>query len=104
MCDWTVLATNVPAERAKDATALWTVYRDRWQVELLLRRCKQRLGWSFSRDRTGDRVMTELLAKVLGAVVVLWAALTRGGPLCGVGGYPQGRHLLFAVVRQAWNS
>ena len=82
LCDWLVLATNVPAGRLS-AKELWVVYRCRWQVELLFKRGKGQLGWSFSHGRTGGRVLTEVLAKVLGAVVVLWSALLSGGPLEG---------------------
>jgi hypothetical protein len=82
LCDWQVLATNVPAERLT-AAQLWLVYRGRWQVELLFKRGKQRLGLSFSHGRSGARVLTEVLAKLLGMVVVLWATLLGGGPLAG---------------------
>src|SRR5439155_387036 len=40
LCDWLVLATNVPADRLT-AVELWVVYRCRWQVELLFKRGKQ---------------------------------------------------------------
>jgi hypothetical protein len=82
LCDWLVLATNVPAERL-GAQELWVVYRCRWQVELLFKRGKQQLGWTFSHGRKGDRVLTEVLAKILGMIVVLWATLLSGGPLEG---------------------
>jgi hypothetical protein len=82
LCDWLVLATNVPAERLT-AQELWVVYRCRWQVELLFKRGKGPLGWAFSHGRTGGRVLTELLAKVLGLIVTLWASLLGGGPLGG---------------------
>lgn len=95
LCDWQVLVTNLPAAEYP-VPALWSLYRCRWQVELLFRRFKQRLGWSFSHGRTGHRVLTELLAKLLGAVVVLWWVLLRGGPLAGIG-----HDRLFRVAR-AW--
>jgi hypothetical protein len=82
LCDWLVLATNVPAGQLS-AKELWVVYRCRWQVELLFKRGKQQLGWAFSHGRTGARVLTEVLAKLLGLVVVLWATLLSGGPLAG---------------------
>lgn len=82
LCDWLVLATNVPAERLS-APALWAVYRCRWQVELLFKRGKQQLGWAFSHSRAGRRVLTEVLAKLLGLIVAHWAALLGGGPLAG---------------------
>lgn len=78
LCDWLVLATNVPAARLA-ARELWVAYRCRWQVELLFKRGKQQLGWAFSHGRRGDRVLT----KVLGLIVVLWATLLSGGPLAG---------------------
>lgn len=43
LCDWLVLATNVPASRLS-GVQLWVVYRCRWQVELLWKRCKSQLG------------------------------------------------------------
>jgi hypothetical protein len=94
LCDWLVLATNVPAERLT-AAELWVVYRCRWQVELLFKRGKQQLRWTFSHGRKGDRVLAEVLAKLLACVVVHWATLLRCGPLGGVSPVK-----LFAVVRR----
>jgi hypothetical protein len=93
LCDWLVLATNVPAERL-NAMELWAVYRCRWQVELLFKRCKSRLGWSDSQGRRGERVVVEVLAKVLGLIVVLWSTLLGSGPLAGKSPWKQ-----FGVVR-----
>jgi hypothetical protein len=81
-CDWLVLATNVPADRLS-AVELWAAYRCRWQVELLFKRGKQRLGWAVSHGRRGTRVLVEVLAKLLGFVVVHWATLLGGGPFTG---------------------
>jgi hypothetical protein len=94
LCDWAVFATNVPAETLGVAE-VWLAYRCRWQVELLFKRGKQQLGWTFSHGRKGDRVLTEVLAKLLGCVVVHWATLLRGGPLAGVSPVKQ-----FAVLRR----
>jgi len=77
-----VLATNLSNEYSY--ADLYSLYRSRWQIELLFRRCKQRLGWSETHGRTEGRVVLEVLAKVLGAVV-LWGALLRGGPLGVIG-------------------
>jgi hypothetical protein len=77
LCDGKVMVTNLPADEY-DFEALWSRYRCRWQVELLFRRFKQRLGWSFGHGRTGKRVLTVLLAKMRGAVVVLWWVPMRG--------------------------
>ena len=81
-CGWTCFATNVPAARLCPRD-VWTVYRCRWQIELLFKRAKGMAGWSFSHGINGDRVVAELLAKVLGLVVLHWATLTRGPALSG---------------------
>lgn len=97
LCDWLVLATNVPAAQLTPVE-LWVVYRCRWQIELLFKRGKQQVGWSFSHGRTGNRVLVEVLAKLLGLMVVHWATLLRGGPLAGVSPVK-----LYRVVRRfAW--
>ena len=92
-CDWQVLATNVPAEWLT-AKELWLVYRSRWQIELLFKRSKQQMGLEFSHGRKGERVVVEVLAKLLGSVVMLWSALIGGGPLEGRSPTTQ-----YAVVR-----
>jgi len=56
------------------------------------------LGWTFSHGRTGARVLTEVLAKLLGLVVVLWATLLSGGPVAGRSPTKQGE----VVRRFAW--
>ena len=54
---------------------VWLAYRCRWQIELLFKRAKGMAGWSFSHGHSGDRVLAELLAKVLGLIVLHWASL-----------------------------
>jgi hypothetical protein len=80
MCDWTVFATNVPSAMLT-AKQLWLVYRCRWQIELLFKRAKQQCGWGFSWGQSGQRILIELYAKLLGLVVTHWNTLLRGGPL-----------------------
>lgn len=82
-CDWTVMATDVPSG-VLAARRVWLAYRCRWQVELLFKRAKGMAGWSFSHGVNGDRVLAELLAKVLGLIVLHWASLLVGPALCGV--------------------
>jgi hypothetical protein len=94
MCGWTVFATNVPVE-VLSAKELWLVYRCRWQIELLFKRAKQQGGWGFSWGKTGQRIIVELYAKLLGVVVAHWSTLLRGGPLCGVSPVK-----LFTVVQE----
>ncbi|MFO0927273.1 MAG: IS4 family transposase [Gemmataceae bacterium] len=81
-CDWVVLATSVPAA-VLGPREVWIAYRCRWQVELLFKRCKGLAGWSFTHGVKGDRVLAELLAKVLGLIVLHWATLLAGPALAG---------------------
>jgi AcrR family transcriptional regulator len=81
-CDWTCLATNVPVSVLGPREA-WVAYRRRWQVELLFKRAKGTAGWSFTHGKNADRVVAELLAKVLGLVVLHWATLLSGPALSG---------------------
>jgi Transposase DDE domain len=83
LCAWGVYATNVPPDWLT-AKEIWLVYRCRWQIELLFKRARQRVGWGFSHGRRGGRVLVELYAKLLGLVVAHWAAMLRGGPLDGI--------------------
>lgn len=82
MAGWTVLATDLPAGRlcVKEA---WELYRARWQVELLFKRWKGRGGLAGSAGRSRERVLCEVLAKLLGQVVANWGVLLRGGPAAG---------------------
>lgn len=82
-CDWTVFATSVSA-KVLGPREVWVAYRCRWQVELLFKRAKGLTGWSFTHGRSGDRVVAELLAKVLGLVVLHWATLLSGPALSEV--------------------
>jgi hypothetical protein len=77
LCHWTVLLTNVPPEKLS-AEEAWVVYRVRWQVELLFKRWKSLGGLGQSRGEKPYRVLTEVYAKLLGAVLVHWLALLAG--------------------------
>jgi Transposase DDE domain len=80
LCGWTTFATNVPTA-VLAARQVWTAYRCRWQVELLIKRAKGLAGWSFSHGHNGNRVLAELLAKVLGLIVLHWGTLLHGPAL-----------------------
>jgi len=82
-CGWTVMATNV-AGAVLGPREVWLAYRSRWQIELLFKRAKGMAGWSFTHGVNADRVLAELLAKILGLIVLHWATLLRGPALCGV--------------------
>jgi Transposase DDE domain len=78
MCQWTVLLCNVPAERLT-ADEAWIVYRVRWQVELLFKRWKSLGGLGQSRGEKPCRVLVEVYAKLLGALLNNWLQVAAGG-------------------------
>jgi Transposase DDE domain len=80
LCAWTVLLTNAPAQLLSVEEAL-ALRRLRWQIELLFRLWKDEGKIDESRGTKPDRVLCELLAKLLGQVVQHWATLLAGGPL-----------------------
>ena len=69
--------TNVPAERLSLLEAC-VLARVRWQVELVFRLWKSAGRLDESAGSRADRVLCELLAKLLGLVVQHWATLTAG--------------------------
>ena len=81
-CDWQVWATNVPPS-VLSALEVDTVYRCRWQIELFFKRAKSLGGWRVESSHRAMRVRIELWAKLLGVVVMHWAALLRGDLLAG---------------------
>lgn len=82
LCDWWVLATNVPAETLTAAEA-WELYRSRWQIELAFKRWKSLGGLAVDRRHAKIRALCELYGKLLGVLLVDWLALHRGGLLSG---------------------
>jgi hypothetical protein len=97
LCDWTVFATNVSAALL-GPRELWLAYRCRWQVELLFKQAKGMAGWSFTHGESGGRVMAELLAKVLGLIILHWATLLVGPALGGV----SATRLMRKAAESAW--
>jgi hypothetical protein len=83
LAQWTVFITNLPAE-TYDFDALWTLYRVRWQIELLFKRWKSLVGLGRSRGRRGARRLCELYAKLLAALVQHGGTMLRSGPLGAV--------------------
>ena len=82
LCDWWVLATNVPAETL-NASEAWELYRSRWQIELAFKRWKSLGGLAVDRRHAQTRALCELYGKLLGVLLVDWLALHRGGLLSG---------------------
>jgi hypothetical protein len=100
MCHWTVLFTNVCAEWLS-VEQVWTVYRLRWQIELLFKRLKSEGGLGDTRSRKGDRVGCEWYAKLLGQVVRNWVQLLCGGPLRDVNAAQVGRTVSGGILKIA---
>jgi hypothetical protein len=77
LCGWLVLITNLPPERLSLAEA-WVLYRARWQIELLFKLWKSHGRLARSLGHRGERVLTEVLAKLVAALVQHWLLLLAG--------------------------
>jgi len=80
LCEWTMLATNLPLE-TYTADEVYTLYRIRWQIELVFKLWKSEGGVASSHGKTGARCLCEFLAKLLGQIIANWLMLLRGGRL-----------------------
>lgn len=72
---WTLLVTNVPAERLSLAEAL-ALARARWQVELLFKLWKNEGRLDESRSADPHRILCEVYAKLTAMVIQHWVLLT----------------------------
>lgn len=72
---WTILVTSLPADQFtwKEVCVL---YRLRWQIELLFKLWKSYNRIADSASQKPERILAELFAKMLGAVVQHWLLLT----------------------------
>jgi hypothetical protein len=75
LCDWTVLVTNVPAERLSPKEAM-VLLRARWQIERLFWLWKEHGLIDQWRSQKPWRVLTELYAKLLAVLLQHWCTLT----------------------------
>jgi hypothetical protein len=71
LADWTLLITDVPARQLSLSEAL-VLLRERWQMELLYKLCKQ--DGLLDEWRTGNiwRVLCEVYAKLIGLLLQHW--------------------------------
>lgn len=76
-CEWTIYVTNLPAE-AFDADAIHTMYRVRWQIELLFKLWKSHAHLDTHRSADPVRQLIELFARLLGVVLGHWVVVTTG--------------------------
>ena len=74
---WTILVTNVPADRLSLVEAR-SLYRARWQIELVFKLWKQHGQLGHSRSANPQRIMAEIWAKLIGLVIQHWLMLTSG--------------------------
>lgn len=75
LASWTLLVTNVPANRLTVVEAL-ILARARWQVELLFKRWKTEGKLDASRSANPERIQCELLAKLTAMVLQHWILLS----------------------------
>jgi hypothetical protein len=73
-CHWTILVTNVPSKLLNVSEAI-TLYRARWQIELLFKLWKQHGLVDESRQGKPHAQLAELYAKLLGLVIQHWLLL-----------------------------
>lgn len=71
LADWTILITDVPAKRLRFEEAL-ILLRERWQMELLYKLWKQHGQVDEWRTSNPWRVLCELYAKLIGALLQHW--------------------------------
>lgn len=74
LCAWTVFLTNVPADRLTVREAL-ALARARWQIELLFKLWKGQLRVDEWRSVAPWRILTEVYAKLLAALIQHWLVL-----------------------------
>lgn len=75
LTEWTLVITNVPVELLSLQEAL-VLSGVRWQVELLFKLWKSHLQVDEWRSQNPWRILCEIYAKLIGAVMVHWLSLT----------------------------
>lgn len=74
LCDWTILVTNLPPERFAPNDIL-CLQRLRWQIELLFKLWKTDLSMDAWRSQQPHRILSEIYAKLLLALIQHWLLL-----------------------------
>lgn len=75
LTEWTLLLTNLPQDLLSIPEAL-VLLRVRWQIELLYKRWKSLFKIDEWRSKDIWRILTELYAKLLSALIQQWVLLT----------------------------
>jgi hypothetical protein len=68
-CDWHLLITNIP-ELILPTEKISTLYRIRWQIELIFKQFKSVLGVHKSNTKNPHRLLCELYGKLIVAVLI----------------------------------
>ena len=69
LCDWTLFVTNAPSE-ILPATMVFSLYRLRWQIELIFKQLKSVLRIHSSNTAKEYRLKCEILGKLIMAVII----------------------------------
>lgn len=77
LCDWTVYVTNAPPEMLSLEEAL-VLARLRWQVELVFKLWKSHLKVDEWRTKNPWRILCEVYAKLIGALLQHWILVATG--------------------------
>lgn len=76
-CDWTIYLTNLPAA-SWAATTIVTLYRVRWQIELLFKLWKSHHSVADHRYENATHQQIELYARLIAVVLQHWTILATG--------------------------
>ena len=69
LLQWSIFITNIPENRI-GAEHIWTIYRARWQIELLFKLYKSHIKIEVTKGKTNSsRVLCELYAKLCAAMI-----------------------------------
>ena len=74
LAEWTLVLTNVPQEKLSVQEAL-VLLKIRWQIELLFKLWKRQLNLDEWNSRNPWRILTEIYAKLLAAILFHWTLL-----------------------------
>lgn len=77
LCDWSVLLTSVPVEKLS-LSEVFVLARLRWQIELVFKLWKSYLRIDEWRSKNPWRILCEVYAKLLAALLQHWTLVVTG--------------------------
>jgi hypothetical protein len=77
LCDWTVYVTNAPTELLSLPEA-FVLAKQRWQIEIVFKLWKSQLFIDEWRTKKPWRILCELYAKLIGALLQHWLLVVTG--------------------------